>query len=259
MTQVAWQTGHLALFQRYGGVPLWVRHDNLRTAVARGAGSAALLNQTFARFALTCGFGMDPCRASMGSDKGKVERGVRTERSSFADLLLRRWASEVELQVALDERAAELHQRLRCPATGTTVADALLSERPLLQPVPTMHEPFDVVVARRVSRDCLVSFESRRYSVPFAWVNRLVEVRGTARHVVILGEGRELARHARRTAQRLLIEPTHYEGPSTPTVLRPTPLGERARLQVAGLGLPGTATIARPLSAYVALVEEARR
>ena len=38
MTQLAWQTGHLALFQRYGGVPLWVRHDNLKTAVARGAG-----------------------------------------------------------------------------------------------------------------------------------------------------------------------------------------------------------------------------
>jgi hypothetical protein len=25
MTQLAWQTGHLALFHRYGGVPLWVR------------------------------------------------------------------------------------------------------------------------------------------------------------------------------------------------------------------------------------------
>jgi transposase len=37
-TQLAWHTGHLALFERYGGVPLWVRTDNLRTGVARGAG-----------------------------------------------------------------------------------------------------------------------------------------------------------------------------------------------------------------------------
>jgi hypothetical protein len=218
-----------------------------------------VFNQTFARFALTCGFGLDPCRPAMGSDKGKVERGVRTERSSFADLLLRRWASETELQRALDERAGELHARRRCPATGTTVVEALQTERPLLQPVPTIHEPFDVVVARRVSRDCLVSFESRRYSVPFAWVNRLVEVRGTARHVVILGEGRELARHERGTARRLLLDPAHYDGPSTSTVVRPTPLGARARLQVAGVGLPSPTTIARPLSAYVALIEEARR
>jgi hypothetical protein len=259
MAQLAWQTGHLALFQRYGGVPLWVRHDNLKTAVARGAGSAAVFNQTFARFAGACGFSLDPCRPATGSDKGKVERGVRTDRSAFADLFLRRWDSEATLQAALDVRAAELHQRRRCPATGTSVADALLTERPLLQPVPTMHEPFDVVVARRVSRDCLVSFESRRYSVPFAWVNRLVEIRGTAQAVVILGEGQELARHPRGTARRLVLEPAHYEGPSTPTVVRPTPLGARARLQLAGVGLPTPATVARPLSAYVALVEEARR
>jgi transposase len=259
MSQLAWQTGHLALFQRYGGVPLWVRHDNLKTAVARGAGSTAVFNQTFMRFAGVCGFSLDPCRPSTGSDKGKVERGVRTDRSAFADLFLRRWESTSVLQGALDVRAAELHARRRCPATGTSVAEALGVERPLLLPVPAIHEPFDVVVARRVSRDCLVSFEGRRYSVPFAWVNRLVEVRGTAQAVVIVGEGQELARHPRGTARRLVLEPTHYEGPSTPTVLQPTPLGTRAKLQLAGVGLPTPAAVTRPLSAYVALVEEARR
>lgn len=259
MAQLAWQTGHLALFQRYGGVPLWVRHDNLKTAVTRGAGSTAVFNATFARFAGTCGFSLDPCRAATGSDKGKVERGVRTDRSAFADLFLRRWESDAMLQAALDTRAAELHERRQCPATGTTVAEALKVERPLLLPVPAMHEPFDVVVARRVSRDCLVSFEGRRYSVPFAWVNRLVEVRGTAQAVVILGEGHELARHPRGTARRLVLEPTHYDGPSTPAVLQPTPLGARAMLQLAGIGLPSLTTMVRPLSAYVALVEEARR
>jgi hypothetical protein len=49
-----------------------------------------------------------------------------------------------------------------------------------------------------------------------------------------------------------VLDPAHYDGPSTPTVLRPTPLGARARLQVAGLGLPSPAAIARPLSTYVA-------
>jgi transposase len=252
--QLAWQTGHLALFRRYGGVPLWVRLDNLKTAVASGAGSSAVFNRAFARFAGTCGFSLDPCRAAMGSDKGKVERSVRTERSAFADLFLRRWESEAALQSALDTRAAELHERRRCPATGTTVAEALVAERPLLLPVPAMHEPFDVVVARRVSRDCLVSFEGRRYSVPFAWVDRLVEVRGTAQHVVVLGEGRELARHPRGTARRLVLDPTHYDGPSTATVTRPTPFGLRARLQVAGLPMPRA--VARPFSAYVALVDQ---
>ena len=140
------------------------------------------------------------------------------------------------------------------------MADALTTERAALRPVPSLAEPFDVVVARRVSRDCLIAFEGRRYSVPFRWVGRTVEVLGTAQHVVIQAENREVARHPRHTARRLVLEPTHYDGPSTPTVLAPPPIGRRGRLQLAQWdGLPEPAAVVRPLAAYVALVEEVAR
>ncbi|MGH7633069.1 MAG: Mu transposase domain-containing protein, partial [Gemmatimonadaceae bacterium] len=236
------------------------RIDNLKTGVARGAGPSAVVSPAFQTFARSCGFAVDPCRARTGSDKGKVERGVRTDRGAFADLFLADWPSLEAFQVALDARAATLHDRRRCPVTGTTITAALAAERALLQPVPAVHEPFDCVVARRVSRDCLVSFEGRRYSVPFTAVGRTVEVRGTAQQVVILAEGRELARHARHTAARLILVPAHYEGASTPAVRAPTPLGRRARLQLgAWPGLPTPATVGRPLDAYITLVEEACR
>lgn len=260
MTQLAWQTGHLALFARYGGVPLWVRIDNLKTGVARGAGPTAVISPAFQTFARTCGFAVDPCRGATGSDKGKVERAVRTERGVFADLLVRDWRSLDCLQGALDARAALLHARRQCPVTGTTITEALAAERTTLQAIPAVQEPFDCVVARKVSRDCLVSFERRRYSVPFAHVGRVVEVRGTAQHVVILSSGREVARHARHTPARLVLLPMHYEGESTATVRAPTPLGRRAQLQLASIpGLPRPATVARPLAEYVALVQEACR
>ncbi|GJG89856.1 hypothetical protein tb265_50370 [Gemmatimonadetes bacterium T265] len=126
--------------------------------------------------------------------------------------------------------------------------------------MPGVHEPFDCVVVRRVSRDCLVSFEGRRYSVPFAWVGRQLEVRGTAQHVVVLAEGAEVARHARHTARRLVLDDTHYDGPSTAAVRAPTPLGRRARLQLAGepggaLAQLDAAQVARPMADYVALVD----
>jgi len=142
------------------------------------------------------------CRAPTGSDKGKVERTVRTDRGAFADLFLAEWLSLAALQAALDARAAELHARRRCPATGTTIAEAHAAEQRVLRAIPAMHEPFDCVVARRVSRECLVWFEGRRYSVHFAALGRPVEVRGTAAHVVILAEGREHARHPRHTCRR---------------------------------------------------------
>ena len=257
MTQVAWQTGHLALFTRYGGVPLWVRIDNLKTGVASGAGPSAVITPAFATFARTCGFAVDPCRARTGSDKGKVERAVRTDRGAFADLFLAEWTTLAQFQQALDGRAEEMHDHRRSPMTGTTITEALALERPLLQALPPVHEPFDCVVARRVSRDCLVSFEGRRYSVPFRVVRRTVEVRGTAQHVVVLAEGREVARHARHTAARLVLVSGHYDGASTAAVRAPTPLGRRAQLQLAGL--PSPSAVARPMSAYIALVEEACR
>lgn len=257
MTALAWQTGHVALFQRYGGVPLWVRIDNLRTAVATGAGPTGVLTPAFAVFARTLGFGVDLCRPATGSDKRKVERAVRSDRAGFADLFVASWPTIAALQAALDQRAQEVFARRIRPATGTTVAAAWVAEQRQLRPVPTVHEPFDCVVARPVSRDALVSFEGRRYSVPFAWVRRRVEVRGTVDAVVIYGAGQEVARHPRRTARRVVLEAAHYEGPSTPMVRAPTPLGARARLQLAGL--PAPAAVVRPLAAYCQLVQEACR
>jgi transposase len=266
-TQLAWHSGHLALFERYGGVPLWVRIDNLKTGVASGAGATAVLNRSYEVFARTCGFEIDPCRPATGSDKGKAERSVRTFRESFGDLFRDDWSTMDSLQAGLDERGWELADRLTCPVTGTSVREAWEVERWAHQPLPGLEEPFDIVVPRRVHRHCLVSFEGRRYSVPFQWVGREVEVLGTHRHVIVRAEGQEIARHPRHTRSMLVLEPDHFEGESADRVLQPTPLGQRARLQVAGLSgpsrsalwrLPSVERIQRPVDTYAELVEALR-
>ncbi|QJR36209.1 Mu transposase domain-containing protein [Gemmatimonas groenlandica] len=183
---------------------------------------------------------------------------MRTARVDVADLFVHDWPDLPTLQAALDERSAEWHATRRCPITGSLIAEAFAHEQRLLQPVPTLHELFDCVVARRVSRDYLVSFEGRRYTVPFTWVGRTVDVRGTAQHVVVWGDGREVARHARRTAARLVIDEAHYGGASTSEVLAPTPLGRRAQQQLAATVLerfPAPSTVARPMAQYVHLLD----
>lgn len=263
---LSWQAGHLALFRRYGGVLRWVRIDNLSAAVARGAGPTAELTRGYRAFAATCGFEVDACRPARGSDKGKVERGVSAFRRAMREVFRRGAGSLGELEERLLARGEELMGRWLCPVTGSTVAEALEAERRVLQPLPTMVELFDKVVSRRVRRDCLVSFEGRDYSVPFAWMGRSVEVRGTAREVVILGEGAEVARHRRGTEATLLIESSHYEGESTDRVLRPTPLGRRARQQLAlrpgpapaEVTVPEDRGVGRSLDEYARLVEGKR-
>jgi len=100
-----------------------------------------------------------------------------------------------------------------------------------------------------------VSFEHRSYSVPFQYVGQRVEVRGCTDTVQILADGAVVATHPRHTESRLVLDPDHFEGPSTPQVIAPPPLGRMgARLQKLAALTPQQ----RPLDLYAALAEVAR-
>ena len=73
-----------------------------------------------------------------------------------------------------------------------------------------------------------------------------------------MAEGQAIARHPRHTRRTLVLEPAHYDGESTATVRAPTPLGRRARLQLAARPytalLPPPEAVARPLAQYLTLL-----
>ena len=84
--------------------------------------------------------------------------------------------------------------------TGKSVRASYEAEKSHLGALPVpLPEPFDLVQRRRVSLDATVRFEGRTYSVPFAWAEREIEVRGCARVVQLWAEGKVLAEHPRRT------------------------------------------------------------
>ncbi len=90
-----------------------------------------------------------------------------------------------------------------------------------------------MVVRRRVSRDCLVSFEGRRYSVPYWLMGKEVEVRGAGRWVIVVWRGEEVKRHPRHTAAPLVLDRADYEGPSRDERVVPsTPLGRDVEAMV---------------------------
>ncbi|MCE2944318.1 MAG: hypothetical protein LW828_06290 [Xanthomonadaceae bacterium] len=124
-----------------------------------------------------------------------------------------------------------------------------------MAPLPVLPAPFDHVATRRVGRDGLVAFEGRQYSVPFAYLARSVEVRGGAGTVQVLADQRVIAQHPRHTERRLLVDDAHYEGPGTPTVQPPTPLGRMGRRLQELAAMP---VQHRPLDLYAALAEAAR-
>lgn len=252
---LSWLHCHGEGFRRLGGVTATVRVDNERTAVSRGAGAWGTINPTYRRYATLMNFHVDACAPRQPQAKGKVERQVRSQRLA-CDPGRQCWRDLPELQAWSDEQSERAARRRRCPITGETVWDTWLQERSLLTPLPApLPEPFDLALTRPVGIDGLVSFEGRQYSVPFGYVRQRVEVRGCAGTVQILAGNAIVAVHRRHGRERIVIDPAHYDGPSTPQVQAPTPLGRLGqRLQA----LAQTPVAHRAIDLYAQLAEVAR-
>jgi hypothetical protein len=78
----------------------------------------------------------------------------------------------------------------------------------------------------------MVYFENHSYPVPFIHVGREVEVRGCAGRVQILADGKVIWEHPRGTRERLIYDPSCYEGDGDARVIAPPPFGRMgSRLQ----------------------------
>lgn len=251
---LSWLTCHNAAYERLAGIAAVNRVDNVKTAIASGAGPWGTIHPSYQAYARTVGFHIDACLPRDPEGKGKAEAAVRLSRLRV-DPGPRRFERVEELQSWSDERVDAWAKKSLCPATGKTVQASWEQELERLRPLGLLPEPFDIAVTRPVHKDCMVRFEERSYPVPFAWVGQRVEVRGCLGKVQILAEGKILREYPRHTQERILLDPSCYEGEATDRVLAPRPLGKMAQKLQEIYELP---VEQRPLDLYEALSEVAR-
>jgi transposase len=254
--QLAWHRVHNEAYRRLGGGAAVNRIDNLKTGVARGCGAWGQVNEQYRVYARTMGFHVDACEVRCPEQKGKTERRV----GAWKRLPVRSRAFDglAGLQAWTDAVLEADEARRVCPATGRTVAETWAAERPLLRPLPgPLPEPFDLVRTAPVHRDCTVHFEGRSYVVPFIYTGREVEVRGCSGSVQVVDPDTAavLVSYPRHTAERILIDPTCYEGHGTDHVAPPKPLGRMSRKLQEIAAMP---VQRRPVDLYAALAEVAR-
>lgn len=237
---LAWITCQLGCFQRLGGVAATARIDNEKTAISKGAEAWGVINPADRTFANALKFHADACPPRQIQAKGKIESSVRDQCRGI-DPDARSFTSIEDLQAWTDEKIdARAHNR-RCPATGTTVAEAWKVEKRQLTPLPDpLPIRFDVADSRKVGIDRLVSFEgeedrktiqwtvfpTQEYSVPITLIGESVEVRGIAEAVLVLKSCEVAAEHLCGTDARLLIDQSHFDGESDGRVIAPPPLGK---------------------------------
>ena len=177
--------GHMEAFQRFGGVTEVIRSDCLRSAVTRYKGRESLLNEGYKRFLNELGIKAFPARPAKGSDKGKVERKIRSimERVYLSGRVFRDLS---DLQARIDRAMEELEKEQRCGATGLSIADSWAYERKYLKPLKRIQ--YDYPIHERlatVNRDCTVRFRNNYYQVEQRFMGRIVYCVQTRLHIKI--------------------------------------------------------------------------
>lgn len=204
---------HEEAFEHFGGIPHELLYDNTKTVVlARDfEGREIRWNPTFWDFSAYWGFQPRLCRPYRAQTKGKVESGVkyvkRFLRGKAFDSLehlnecLMNWIATVA-----DERIhGTTHRR---PSEMFLEEKALLLDHRGRPPYAIQDRAL-----RYVAKDCLVSFQTNRYSVPFRFVGQPVEVQGEADRVLIYHDGKLIVTHSRCEGRhRCRTDRAHYAG-----------------------------------------------
>ncbi len=234
---------HEAAFEHFGGIPHELLYDNPRTVVLSRdfEGRDIRWNPIFWDFSTYRGFRPRLCRPYRAQTKGKVESGVK-----YVKRFLRgkSFASLEHLNECLMSWILTIADERTHGTTHRKPSEMFLEEKELLldyrrQPPYVLQER----AVRHVAKDCLVSFETNRYSVPMRYVGQPVEVQGEADRVLIYHDGKLIASHPRcGQRHRCITDRAHYAGihhsepPEISSWRYPHP-GFDAEVQIRDLGI----------------------
>ena len=190
---------HERAFRDLGGVPLVIRHDNLKAAVVRACFYDPDSHEVYLAFAAHWGFTPLPTQPRSPQENGKQERSGGYVKDNA--LKGRRFDS-LEAQNAFLRHWNRTIARLRIH--GTTRRQVwthfVESEQPTLRPLAATAFPFFRAGERTVHADGHVEVAGTFYPVPLGLLGRTVRVRWDA-HLVRVFDGDTLAAvHARIAA-----------------------------------------------------------
>jgi transposase len=252
-----WLRCHVHAFRYFGGTPRVVLHDNLKTAVLdRHADGPIRWNPRYLDFAEYYGFVPQACRPYRAQTKGKVESGIRYVRGNFWPGL--RFVDLADLnRQALDWLDFTANVRIH----GTT-GEVPFERLPLEHLQSLVGKPdYDtsLIVFRRATKDCFVSYDGNYYSVPWEYARKTLKLKESeeGQLVVLNPQDHEIARHRVRNGhhQRIAVA-AHYENVRSGS--RPARRAEAIQvLSPEGLASlpPAPQVEARPLCWYDQILE----
>ncbi len=199
---------HLNAFEYFGGYPQEILYDNMKQVVIKRMikQNESELNKAFEDFAGFFKFKPVLCRPYRGQTKGKVERSVRYVRENFMVGIKYKDLKD------LNNKAIKWCDKVNSKNHSTTneIPKIRLVEEHLNK--VTRRYQIDSDNVRMVQKDCLVSFEGNRYSVPSKYIKRNVIVVALDNIVTIYCDGVCIATHPLcKGRNQMIISKTHYD------------------------------------------------
>ncbi|MDM5144879.1 hypothetical protein ICE98_01981 [Lactococcus lactis] len=186
-------------FEKFGGVPEEIWFDNMKTVVddSKSQFSNVVFNERFRQYAKDAGFKPIACRPFRPQTKGKVEALARTVdrllvfNNEFEDL--------EELQALVQQLMEDLNHKEISQAIGTSPSERLDQEALNLKAFDLellkVYSQLSVPLTRKVSKEALVIFEGRKYSVPVKYIGQTVTCEKEQEDLKVYCDQRLIARH----------------------------------------------------------------
>ena len=206
-----WLEAHVSAFGFYGAMPELVVPDNLKTGVHSPNYYDPELNPAYAELARFYDVAVLPARVKKPRDKAKVENAVQqVERWVLAPLRNRVFFSLEELNEAIAERLCELNDRLMKGPKASRAQLFLSEDKPAMRQLPERRFSYAEWKAFKIGPDYHFEIEGHRYSVPYSFVGKKVDVRFTQWTVEAYHGSKRIASHARSLSRRgYTTDPSH--------------------------------------------------
>lgn len=193
-----WIGSHVRMFEYFGGTPVLVIHDNLKSAVTKPNLYSPLINESYQ--SLCRHYHIHPLAARIykPKDKAGVELTVQIITRWILFVLRKRvFFSLEELNDQIALLLEDMNHRPFKQLPGSRYSNWLEIEKPTLRSLPAEKYEFSVWTISRAGEDYHVCSNDHFYSVPYSYRNLEVSIRTTEKKVEIICKGKRIASHDR--------------------------------------------------------------
>ena len=161
----------------FGGAPMAIVPDNLRSAVSRSDRNEPVINDEFAAFAEHYGCAVYPARVRHPKDKALVENAVKLMyRSVYADIEGLTFHSLESLNKAIASSLEEFNSRKMAGRAESRKELFEQVEKDYLHDLPTVRYQMRERKSITVMRNSYITLNKHHYSVPTTYIGKRVDV-----------------------------------------------------------------------------------